>query len=254
MTTTPAAPESILPAHPHLRHPAAGDTTLYLIRHGRTASNRQQLLHGVTDVPLDGHGLRQAARVGERLGRDAPPDALLSSPLSRALTTARIIGEHVGLEPTVVPELSEMDFGVLEGSTVERLAIEHPELAERLLNLDDGEVSWPEGESRRGFNERVFAAFVAILEAYAAHRVVVVAHGGVIGSFLAQVQGRSPNDPMIYDVLNCSVTHLRVTDLHTVLHCRNDVLHLDGLADLEEELEPDLEVAVEQEVGVEACG
>lgn len=240
-TTPPRAPDNGHPP-PHLRHPAAGDTTLYLVRHGRTASNRRQLLHGVTDVPLDGHGLRQAARVGERLGREARPDVLISSPLSRALTTARIIGEHVGLEPNVVPELSEMDFGALEGATIERIALEHPDLAERMLDLDDGEVAWPEGESRRGFNERVFAAFLAILEEYAAHRVIVVAHGGVIGSFLAQVQGRSPNDPAIYDVLNCSVTHLHVTDVQTVLHCRNDVIHLDGLADLEEEPE------------VEACG
>lgn len=226
------------PQTPRLRHPAAGDTTLYLIRHGRTASNRRQLLHGVTDVPLDGHGLRQAARVGERL-RAEQPDALISSPLSRALTTARIIGEHVGLEPTVVPALIEMDFGILEGATLERLAIEHPELAERLLDADDAEVAWPEGESRRGFNERVYDAFLAILHAYAAHRVIVVAHGGVIGSFLAQVQGRSPNDPTNFRVLNCSVTHLRVTDADPVFHLENDVLHLAGLPETDDEADDD---------------
>lgn len=250
MTTTPTTTEVILPIHPLLRHPAAGDTTLFLIRHGRTASNRQRLFHGITDVPLDSLGRRQAIRVGERLRRNTAPDALLSSPLSRALTTARIIGEHVGLEPSVVPALSEMDFGVLEGATMERLALEHPDLAERLLNLEDGDVTWPGGESRRGFNERVLGVFLSILEQYAAHRVVVVAHGGVIGSFLAQVQGRSPNDPMIYDVLNCSVTQLRVTDLHTVMHCRNDVLHLDGLADRDDDTDTDSQVDAE----VKACG
>ncbi|MDP9366629.1 MAG: histidine phosphatase family protein [Chloroflexota bacterium] len=235
MTSAPPGQLPDLDRYPLLRHPVAGDTTLFLVRHGRTHSNRRRLLHGVTDVPLDGLGVRQAERVGERLRREARPDVLISSPLSRALTTARAIGKHVGLEPTVVPTLIEMDFGALEGATIEGIALEHPDLAERIFALDDGDLTWPDGESRGGFNARVLATFLAILEDHPAHRAVVVAHGGVIGSFLAQVQGRSPNDPAIYDVHNCGVTHLRVTAEQTVVHCRNDVFHLDGLVDPEEE-------------------
>lgn len=230
--------------HPHLRHPAAGETTLYLVRHGRTASNVNRLLHGVTDVPLDRFGLRQAARVAERLEREPPIDAILSSPLSRALTTASIIGGRIGAVPTVVPELVEMDFGVLEGATLERVIEDHPALAERLLDADADDVAWPEGETRRGFNQRVSAAFLAILADYAAHRVVVVAHGGVIGAFLGGIQGLAPNDPAIYDVMNCSLTHLHVNPNETVLHVRNDVVHLESL----------VEHPGESDDGVAACG
>jgi broad specificity phosphatase PhoE len=232
VTTTP--PTTVRPTpqrHRHLRHPAAGETTLYLVRHGRTTSNVRRLLHGVTDVPLDRFGLRQAARVAERLEQEPAVDAVLSSPLSRALSTARIIGERIGKEPIVVPELVEMDFGALEGATFERIVEDHPTLAERLFDLDADDVAWPEGETRRGFNDRVRAAFLAILADYAAHRVVVVAHGGVIGTFLGGIQGLSPNDPTIYDVMNCSLTHLHVTPEETVLHVRNDVVHLESLVD-----------------------
>ena len=208
-----------------------------MVRHGRTAGNLGGLLHGVTDVPLDGHGLRQAACIAERLAQEAAVDVLLSSPLARALTTARIIGERIGLEPVVVPELVEMNFGALEGATVDRLMEEHPEVAQRMLDLEDFDAAWPMGESRRGFYDRVLAAFLAILEDYAAHRVVVVAHGGVIGAFLARIQGRSPNDPAIYDLMNCSLTHLHVTAEHTLLHLRNDVVHLQVLGEDEGELE-----------------
>lgn len=232
MTTTPLiAIEPTPQRHRHLRHPAAGETTLYLVRHGRTASNVRRLLHGVTDVPLDRFGLRQAARVAERLAREPLVDAIVSSPLARALTTARVIGERIGLEPVVVPELVEMDFGALEGATLERIIEDHPALAERLLDVDADDVAWPEGETRRGFNDRVHAAFLAILADYAAHRVVVVAHGGVIGTFLGGIQGLSPNDPTIYDVMNCSLTHLHVTPDETLLHVRNDVVHLESLVD-----------------------
>lgn len=190
-----------------------------------------RLLHGVTDVPLDCFGLRQAERIAERLRREAPVDAVLSSPLARALTTARIIGDRLGHDPIVVPELVEMDFGTLEGATLERVLDELPEFAERLLDADADDVAWPDGETRSGFNERVRAAFLAILSDYAAHRVVVVAHGGVIGTFLGGIEGLSPNDPTIYDVMNCSLTHLHVTPHDTVLHARNDVVHLASLVE-----------------------
>lgn len=223
---------------PNLSHPTAGETTLYLVRHGRTASNARRLLHGVTDVPLDAVGQRQADCIADRLSRESTVDVLLSSPLARALTTAGTIGRRIGLQPIVVPELIEMDFGALEGATFERILEEHPDLSARLLDLDDFDVAWPDGESRRGFYERVHAAFLAILSDYAAHRVVVVAHGGVIGAFLARIQGRSPNDPSSYDVLNCSLTHLHVSADRTLLHLRNDVVHLQGLdPDPEQEFE-----------------
>jgi probable phosphoglycerate mutase len=240
VTTTPLRPPGpFLPERHHgLRHPAAGETTLYLVRHGRTESNVRRLLHGVTDVPLDAHGIRQAELIAERLRAEADVDVLLSSPLSRALMTARIIGDRIGLEPVVVPDLTEMDFGALEGATFERIVEEHPELATRMLDWDDYDVAWPGGESRRSFYDRVHAAFLAVLHDYAAHRVAVVAHGGVIGSFLARIQGFSPNDPRAYDLMNCSLTHLDVTPSHTLLHLRNDVVHLEVLE------EPDGEVEV----------
>ena len=240
-TTSRATEPPPAESHPHLLHPAAGETTLYLVRHGRTDSNVRQLLHGVTDVPLDALGRRQASRIAERLAGEVGIDVLVTSPLARALTTARTIGERIGLEPIVVPELIEMDFGTLEGATLERILEDHPDLAGRLLDVDDYDVTWPNGESRRGFYDRVHAAFLAILADYAAHRVVVVAHGGVIGAFLARIQGRSPNDPTSYDLHNCSLTHLHVSAAHTLLHLRNDVVHLQGLD-------------AEREPEIEACG
>ncbi|MDP9472098.1 MAG: histidine phosphatase family protein [Chloroflexota bacterium] len=227
-------PMSSHPAqHPHLRHPRASETTLYLVRHGRTDSNVRGILHGSTDVPLDAQGLRQARCVAERIAADVTVDALLSSPLARALTTARMIGARIGIEPIAVPELVEMDFGALEGLTVDRIEAEHPEIARRMRDFTDDDLAWPGGESRRGFHLRVLAAFEAILADHASRTVVVVAHGGVIGSYLAQIHGISPNDWEAYPLGNCSLTHLHVTADHTMVHRINDQTHLDLLYELD---------------------
>lgn len=215
--------------HSGLRHPLERETTLYLVRHGRTESNVHLALCGSTDVPLDELGLRQAALLAERIRRDLTVDVLLSSPLQRALTTARIVGSQIGLEPVVVPELTEMDFGQLEGVTIDRIAEEHPKIAVRMNDVEDDDFGWPGGDSRRGFHARVLRVFQAILADYPGGRVMVVAHGGVIGSFLNQVAGESPNDWRRFPMLNCGLTHLHVTSEGATVHLLNDAGHLEAL-------------------------
>lgn len=209
-----------------LRHPTAGMTTLYLVRHGQTRSNARRTLCGRLDVPLSGAGARQARAIAARLGNGVGADALLSSPLQRAMNTAWPIGDRLGLEPIPVTGLAEMSFGALEGFPIERIPHEHPELARRLADLDDAEFTWPGGESRRSFHVRVHATFDAILTYYAAHAVVVVAHSGVIGSFLAQLRGLRLSDPRTFNVGNCALTHLEVTVETTWIHRLNDATHL----------------------------
>jgi len=215
-------------------HPAGGCTTLYLVRHGRTQGNLERLLHGSTDLPLDGLGLRQSQRVAERLALHHPADVLVTSPLQRARTTAEVIGMRLGLSPLVVPGLVEMNFGDLEGVSFDELVAKHPELAQRALDLNDWDLAWPNGESLRDFHGRVRRTFEEILASYPSHRVIVVAHGGVLGSFLAQVEGRSPNDWRSYSLHNCSLTHVEITPHGVQIHTFNDCLHLDSLHEADE--------------------
>lgn len=90
-------------------------TRLALIRHGHTSWNREGRLQGRTDIPLD-----DAARAD--LSALKLPEALqgfriVSSPLKRAVQTARLIAE----DPVTVPDLIEMDWGDWEGQHGKRL-------------------------------------------------------------------------------------------------------------------------------------
>ena len=212
-------------------HPGGGETTLYLVRHGRTNGNALRQLHGATDLPLDPIGLRQAERIADRLAAEVRADALLTSPLSRALTTAEIIGQRMNLIPTIVPGLVEMNFGDLEGLTLEAVAERYPDLAIQALDMEDQDLIWPNGESRKQFHSRVRETFQEVLTTYANHAVIVVAHGGVLGSLLAQIEGRSPNDWRAYQLANCSLSHVDFLAQHTVVHFLNDSVHLDELMD-----------------------
>jgi broad specificity phosphatase PhoE len=81
-----------------------------LVRHGETKWSRELKHTGRTDVELTEDGKRQAQRVGEAL-RGRQFALVLSSPLRRALETARL----AGFEPELRDELMEWDYGDYEG-------------------------------------------------------------------------------------------------------------------------------------------
>src|SRR5690625_726702 len=89
-------------------------TRLILVRHGQTAYNREARLQGQIDIPLNVTGRRQAAVLAATVAEN-PPDMIISSPLSRAYDTARIVGEASGLDVHIDEAFLERGFGEWEG-------------------------------------------------------------------------------------------------------------------------------------------
>ena len=78
---------------------------IYIIRHGKTAMNHANLLQGRSDIPLNEEGILQAQEAKEKLA-DVAFDAVYTSPLIRAVQTARILVP--GLEPVADERLIEI--------------------------------------------------------------------------------------------------------------------------------------------------
>jgi len=94
---------------------------IYLIRHGQTAQNHAQLLQGRSDFPLNDTGLAQAAELGCWFREQGIRfDAVYSSPLCRAVETARqIVGPAFPI--ALDARLIEMDYGPYEGAGLREL-------------------------------------------------------------------------------------------------------------------------------------
>ncbi|ACZ38508.1 histidine phosphatase family protein [Sphaerobacter thermophilus] len=203
-------------------------TEIIFVRHGETAGNLDGRLHGRTDLPLTERGRLQAQRVAERLAGLTDIGALYSSPLQRARATAETIGRRLSLTPTLHDDLMELNFGDMEGHTLQELQQKHPDLYARLMDSRDLDAGFPNGETRREFHARVARALDALRELYAGSRLVIVSHLMVIGSGLAQLLTGDPNRWDEFLVANCSVTHLEIAPSGAVaLHCWNDISHLD---------------------------
>src|SRR5262249_4760161 len=113
-----AADEQLQSRHLKLRGDIMEDERceriLFLFRHGETDWNREGRLQGHTDTPLNATGVAQAERLSESL-RPHRLDAVVSSDLSRALTTAQIVADALRVPLLVDPGLRETDVGAAEG-------------------------------------------------------------------------------------------------------------------------------------------
>ena len=94
-------------------------TALTLIRHGETDWNRDRLIQGSTDIPLNDTGRAQArataAVLRERLD-GAAPATIVSSDLARARETAEIIAAELAIAaPLTYRGLRERSYGEAEG-------------------------------------------------------------------------------------------------------------------------------------------
>src|SRR5438270_9752821 len=96
----PEPPELPLPAKP----PPA---RLLLIRHGQSTWNREHRVQGQLDPPLSDQGRRQAELLGARLAGRAF-SGFYASDLQRAVETAELIGDAIGMRPEPSPSLREI--------------------------------------------------------------------------------------------------------------------------------------------------
>ena len=136
-------------------------TTLYLVRHGETVDNANQIMQGQTQGQLNENGIKQAREFSEEW-KNKPLDVVIASDLKRSVDTAKIIAEPHHLEVLSTPLLRERDWGSFTGRYIPDLKGETwPDDIETLENL----------LSRAG----EFIAYVR--ETFPGKKVLAVGHG-----------------------------------------------------------------------------
>ena len=160
---------------------------IILVRHGETEWNKiHRIQGGASDVPLNEVGKQQASNVAERL-KNEKIQAIYSSPLQRALYTAREIARYHCLEVNLAPALREIDAGSLEGFPSAELIMSFDEYICRDNHVQTS-GQYPMGEyicdvKKRGWD--------TIQDIAAQHQgaVGVVTHYFVIMTLVCQILG-----------------------------------------------------------------
>jgi alpha-ribazole phosphatase/probable phosphoglycerate mutase len=167
-------------------------TRLYLIRHGQVADGHTHLYHGHNDIHLSPKGVEQLEQLARQLV-GAPLAAVYASDLTRSLEGARVLCRGRELEPVIIPEFREVNFGLWEGLSFEEIAARFPEeLQARFKDLANFRI--PGGESLGDVRDRALPRLKELVKQHPGQAFAVVAHAGVNRVILSEALGVSFNN------------------------------------------------------------
>lgn len=177
------------------------------MRHGHTAWNRAGRIQGRVDKPLDDLARKHLSHLA--LPSEFARATLFSSPLARAVETARIV---CGREPTVVPALIEMDWGGFEGRRGIDL-LEEDNSGYRHIEEWGWDFQPPGGEAPRSVWQRVEPWLGSVRGS-----AVVVSHIGIMRVLLARATGWNFDGPAPFRVKRDRLYRIDVHDDGTLSH------------------------------------
>ena len=177
---------------------------LYLIRHGETDYNNTMRFQGQIDIPLNRKGIEQAEKVADFL-KDIPLQAIYTSSLQRARTTAEIIGRVKKIEPQETDALREMSFGIWENMNSKDIQKKYAKEWKDFF-ASPASTTIPKGESMSDVQKRAYPVVQQILDEHPEGDVAFVAHGGIIRVLICTMLGLDLNRAWHLHVGNASVT------------------------------------------------
>lgn len=177
----------------------------YIFRHGECPFNLSGHIQGQRfNGRLTERGRQQAVSVGKRLrGRDI--EIIVSSPMTRALQTAKIVRQIINDVPILVDNrLIEVNMGVVEGMHISVAEKRYSELYRhwRSNNPQDRATRFANGETKAEVRQRIFEALNYYARETAYRRVAVSGHGITISQLLLHF------DILRSDIPNGAILHL----------------------------------------------
>jgi len=147
---------------------------IYLVRHGQTAWNKEEIFRGRTDIPLDEIGLKQAELAGEYF-KEMEIHGIYASPLARAWETAQKIAQFHDLKVQPLNGIIDMSFGKWEGHPHQEIQKNDREIY-RQWREEPHKVRFPGGESLEDVRVRSMAALEEVIRLNDGKTLIFVSH------------------------------------------------------------------------------
>lgn len=187
---------------------------LILIRHGRTAANKERKLQGRIDLPLDEVGIRQAREIANTLQK---VDRVIASPLCRARQTADALGLPVQIDERWI----ELDYGDFDGM----LQADVPDDVWSRWRKDSA-FRPPNGETLDELDGRVRSALSDIFESAKTENIAIVSHVSPIKAAIAWSIGATVGSSWNCLLHRASISTITIRDQGPAMVTFNNTSHL----------------------------
>ncbi len=161
---------------------------IYLIRHGQSKANEQNLFLGHGDLDLTEKGYEQARLTAKYLSK-FNIDKIYSSDLKRAFHTAEQTAKLFGLEVVLDKDLRELDCGEWDQLTFEQIKQKYPQTFSKFMS-DMANAYCDGGESIAEFQKRIISAIKQIADENANKTIAIFSHAAAIKVFIGYCVGK----------------------------------------------------------------
>ncbi len=170
---------------------------LYIVRTGQTLWDREGRTDSLAGVPLTDDGCETIRRVGLELAPHEPT-VVFSSSGEAEQQTAKILGKTLSLKVRSNENLSEFDFGLWQGLTVDEIKRRQPRLYKQWVEKPSG-IRPPDGEILAEAQERIWKAICDVLKKNKKSTPVIVLKPVVLSLLRCRLE-----DTPLDDVWDCT--------------------------------------------------
>ena len=198
---------------------------LYFLRHGETTASQTGTYCGRLDIELTPSGVEMAEDFAQTY-KDIAWQAIYSSPLKRAIATAKPLCDRLGMEMQLRNGLKEIYYGEWEGKTPKEVNQEFHDDYVRWL-ADPGWNSPNEGEKGIDIARRSSEVLEEIESTHATGNVLVVSHKATIRIMLCSLLGIDVG--RYRDRIGMSVAALSIVEMAEhgpLIHVMGDRSHI----------------------------
>ena len=200
-------------------------TTVYVVRHAESESNRDGVFAGAADPPLTDLGRRQARALASRLS-SVTLDSIISSDLARSRETAEAVVAGRDLPLRCDARLREMHYGEWEGLTGEVVKNRYQDQWQALLN-PTADFHPPGGESLAELRLRMLAVYSEVVSDQVDRSTLLVTHGNAAQALVAALLDLPYSASWRLKIANVGLTRIDHFGETPVLVLLNDTSHLD---------------------------
>lgn len=180
---------------------------IFLIRHGETTSDINNLYGGDYDDHLTEKGVKQSEELSRKLSNHGI-QIIFSSSRIRAKETSDILKRSLNCDVEIVDDIRERNsYGILTGASKDEAKVKYPEL---VAKLRDYRNTIEGAEDYDSFTNRIKKGFEYIANS-SYETVAIVTHGGPIRCLLRSVLNIGE---LTNELADCAVIELKKNDLN----------------------------------------
>lgn len=183
---------------------------IFLIRHGESQQNIDDVLSGITDVPLSDRGKQQCATLA-RYFENFQVDKVFVTPLQRAIDSADIIFPKHKSSIEIIESLIEFNYGEYEGYSRENYENSNDSIIQQWITSPSN-LTFPGGDNIQAHAHRSLSSIAKLARENEGKVIACISHRTTIRLILAQIIGLHLDNFRSLPCSNCGISEITLND------------------------------------------